>query len=205
MSKTNQLIFIDESGDPGLTSGQNSHFIIAAVVIMDSQEADLIRAKMIEFRRSLGWRDEDEFKFSRTRKGVIKDFITLLLPFEFQIQAVVLDKTSNVNSLRISDRYSLYNFVLVELLKQVGFDNASICIDGDVGKKYRKKIIAFIRQNLPKRQKITSFKYADSRKVNELQLADIVAGAIGRSLSNKKDAGDYLKLFRDKIVEIRKI
>jgi hypothetical protein len=203
-TNTKQLVFIDESGDPGITNNTKSHFVIAAVVIVDEREADLIRAKIIEYRRCLGWRDDHEFKFNKIEKKIAKNLIKLLSPYDFQIQAVIFDK-NNSKTLRADDRYSLYNYVLVELLKQTKFSSAKICIDGKVGEKYRKKVITFLRQNLPKTQKIVSLRYADSRKINELQLADIVAGAIGRSLSDSKDAAVYIGLLKDKIVEIREL
>jgi hypothetical protein len=66
-------------------------------------------------------------------------------------------------------------------------------------------VLALIRNNLPKKQKLTSFRHGDSRKINELQLADMVAGVINRSLTDKNDANDYLELLKDKIITIRKI
>jgi hypothetical protein len=199
-----QLVFIDESGDPGLTGSRSSNFVVAAVVIIDEPDDVIIRSKIISYRRSLGWDDRDEFKFSKTRKEVVKELIKILEPYEYQIYGVVLDK-ENSRLTAQNNRYSLYNLVLAELLKSINVSAVKICIDGDVGKKYKKNTVTFLRHELGGKMRITSLKYADSQKTDELQLADIVAGAINRSLSGKKDAKDYVGLFKDKIVEIRKI
>lgn len=49
-------------------------------------------------------------------------------------------------------------------------------------------------------------KFEESVKTNLLQLADLVAGAINRSLQpDKTDSKTYLKIIRKKIVSLRKI
>lgn len=199
-----QLVFIDESGDPGLTGGRSSNFVVAAVVIINDTDDVIIRGKIKDYRRTLGWNDKDEFKFSKTRKGVIKELVKILKPYRYKIYGVILDKENSrlpVNN----NRYSLYNLILAEVLKNTKITDMKICIDGDVGKKYKKNTITLLRHELGHKIHITSLKYADSRKVDELQLADIVAGAINRSLSDKKDAKDYIGLLKDKIIEIRKL
>ena len=205
MTNNKQLVFIDESGDPGLIGARSSHFIIAAVVIVNETEDLLIRAKIRGFRRSLGWRDEDEFKFSKTRKVIVRQLIGLLAPYDFRIYGIVLDKDQWTGSHGMDNRYSLYNRILADLLKGINIPPAKICIDGNAGKKYQKNTAAFLRRELDGRMKITGLKYEDSRKVDELQLADIAAGAINRSLSKGGDSGDYIELLKGKIVEIYKL
>ena len=49
-------------------------------------------------------------------------------------------------------------------------------------------------------------KFDDSVTTDLLQLADLIAGSINRSLqSDKTDSKDYISIFEDKIVKIRKI
>lgn len=196
------MVFVDESGDPGLSVSRSSHFIIAAVVVVDETEDVLIRAKIREYRRSLGWRDDHEFKFNKVNKTIAKNLIKLLSPYDYKVYAVVLNKNSQITP---DNRYTLYNQVLVELVKRLDMANVNIRVDGDVGKTYRKKTLTFLRRELSGKTKISTLRYEDSRKVDELQLADIAAGSINRSLSDKKDAGDYVKLFGDKIIEIYNI
>ena len=207
MFMSRQLVFIDESGDAGLTGSKSSHFIIASVIITNENENDLIRAKIIEYKRTPGWHDRDEFKFSRTRKEVLKELLKLLQPYDYKVYGVVLDKSKRQNISEISDRYSLYNYVLVELLKILTtVSGAKVYIDGDVGKKYKKNTLTFLRKHLGDQYvRIMSLKFVDSKTNEELQLADVVVGSINRSYSDHKDKKDYIRLIKDKIVEIREL
>ena len=200
------LCFIDEAGDAGLSSGRSSHFIIASVVIASESECELIRSKIAEYKKSLGWSMRDEFKFSRTRKELIKDLLSLLSPYDYQVFCVVLDKNKGQFAPPIKDRYSLYNYVLAELIKILPKGcNAKIIIDGDVGKRYKKNILTFLRKQASDDIHITNLQFFDSRSREELQLADLVVGSINRSYSNRKDSQDYIKLIKDKIKEIRNL
>ncbi len=199
------MAFIDESGDAGLTGSKSSRLIIASVIIANSSEDALIRAKIIEHKRSLGWKDRDEFKFSRTRKEVIKELLRTLAPYNYKIYCVVQNKNKLRKDQPSETRYTLYNYVLAELLKLLPSGDIRICIDGDAGKKYRKSTITFLRKQLGRALRITNLKFADSRSVEGLQLADIVAGSINRSYSNHIDKNAYIGLISDKIVEIKEL
>ena len=203
MSK--QLVFIDESGDAGLTGSHSSRFIIAAVVMMHDNEDALIRTKMTEYRKTLGWHELDEFKFSRTRKTIIKELLILLAPYKFKVYGIIMDKTKKFNNPQTSNRYSLYNYVLAELLKILPEGDKKIYIDGEAGKKYHKHTLVFLRRQLSCNNSIISLKYLKSNACNILQLADVVAGSIGRSLSDNNDKEDYIRLLEGKIAQIKEL
>lgn len=63
-----QLIFIDDSGDPGFKSTSSANFVISAVLFTDSKIAMNVSKCISGFRKSLGWRHDNEFKFSKVRK-----------------------------------------------------------------------------------------------------------------------------------------
>jgi len=198
-----KIIFIDESGDAGLTHSSSSRFIIAAVVVMSESDAEAISKSIHEFKERNGLPKHYELRFSKTRKDIIKDLLRYLSKSEFQVFGVVIDKEkSNYKSY---DRYSLYNHVLVELLKSLPFESVKIIIDGEAGKNYQKSTTAFLRRQLVGKMQIDGLKYANSRTMNELQLADVVAGSINRSFSNLKDAKDYVKILSEKIIEIKQL
>ena len=68
-----QLVFIDDSGDPGFKAGASSNnFIMASAVFIDEKIATKVNCAISDFRRSLGWQDETEFKFRKTNKCIIK-------------------------------------------------------------------------------------------------------------------------------------
>ena len=76
---------------------------------------------------------------------------------------------------------------------------------GDAGKNHQKSTTAYLCRQLAGKMQIDGFKYANSRSLDELQLADVVAGSINRSFSDLKDARDYLDILNDKIVEIKQL
>jgi len=203
MSK--QLVFIDESGDAGLTGSQSCRFIIAAVVVVRENEDLEIRTKMNEYRQTLGWHKLDEFKFSRTRKAVVKELLNLLSTCKFKVYGVVLDKKKKIKKYQIDNRYSLYNYVLSELLKILPDGDLSICIDGEAGKKYQKNTLVFLRKQIGYKNKIIGFRYLSSKSCEELQLADLIVGSIGRSFSEHRDKDEYIRLLEDKIVKIKEL
>ena len=201
MPKT--LVFIDESGDAGLTGNKSSRFIIAAVVVMSENDAEVICKKIHEFKKANGLTEHYEIRFSKTRKDIIKALLRSLSASDYQVYGIVIDKEKT--SYKTYDRYSFYNHVLAELLRSLPFSSAKIIIDGKAGKKYQKSTTAFLRRQLAGKMQIDGLKYANSRSLNELQLADVVAGSINRSFSNLKDAKDYVELLNDKIVEIKQL
>jgi len=66
MSK--QLIFIDDSGDPGLTGSGSSNFIIASVVLVGKENRDNLAQAINKYKKGLGWKEREELKFHKTHK-----------------------------------------------------------------------------------------------------------------------------------------
>ena len=196
MSK--KIVFIDESGDAGLTG--STRFIIAAVVVMNESDAEIICKKIHEYKISRGLSKNYEMRFSKTRKDIIKGLLHYLSCSDFQIYGVVVDKEKS--NYKTYDRYSLYNHVLAELLKSLPFTSIKVVIDGEAGKNYQKATTAFLRRQLAGKMKIDGLKYANSRSMEQLQLADIAVGSINRSFTSLKDANDYVEILKEKIVEI---
>jgi hypothetical protein len=66
------LVFIDDSGDPGFKfdKGSSTHFVIACIVFDDNLDAEETALKIKRLRRSLGWRDDHEFKFNKASKDI---------------------------------------------------------------------------------------------------------------------------------------
>ena len=60
--KNRQLVFIDDSGDPGFKgSASSSAFVMAGAVIASSETALQINQEIIKLRKKLGWREDEEF------------------------------------------------------------------------------------------------------------------------------------------------
>jgi len=69
-----QLIFCDDSGDPGFKIGSSRYFVIACVVFDSNIEAELAAAIMKAYKERLGWNVKSEYKFNKTQKKHIRAY-----------------------------------------------------------------------------------------------------------------------------------
>jgi hypothetical protein len=206
MSK--QFLFIDDSGDTGLKDSATTHFVVAAVLIVDRKNLDTLRLAMDGFRAGLGWNELHELKFNTTKKSIIINLLKFIKQFDFKAYAIVLDKSKMKNESLSDSEESLYNFVIKELLLRLDLKKEpSIVIDGVAHKRHAERTRNYLRQAL-KEQGIAKCKisFVDSRKDVIIQLADVIAGSVARSYNeNKANSDGYLKLIKPKIKRIYEI
>lgn len=181
------LVLIDESGDPGfkLARGSSSHFIVAMVIFADEADAELASASMSALRVTL--KLKTEFRFSKAHNKVKDEFFNCFCRHKFLVRALVVDK-SVVYSDDLRERKELFYSYFVRLL--LHHDNgvltdARIKIDGSGDRAFKKELNGYLRQELDAHQ-VKSIKFADSRRDNLIQLADMVSGAIFRSYCGDK-------------------
>ena len=205
MSK--QLVFIDDSGDPGFKAGASSStFVLAAALFIDPEVATVVNKEISDFRKSLGWKDEHEFKFRKAPRKVKLRFLEIVNRYHFDIYAVYINKADYPNVFKFSDDEKLYNWTTKELLAIMPLDEAKVKADGKYGRKYKQRVQTYIRQelNTPNSKKIEGFDIMDSVRDNLIQLADIIVGSINRSFqADKTDSEDYIRIIRKKIVELK--
>lgn len=136
----------------------------------------------------------------KTKKAHIKQVLRLVSAYEFAIYAVVIKKSR----LKITPK-NLYNNTISELLRLMPLKNASIKVDGHSGTNYTKRAISQIRKNANIDDgQIKEIKFGDSKENILLQLADLVAGSIFRSIQRQKaDHKDYVDILTEHIIEIR--
>ena len=202
-----QYIYIDDSGDPGFKKSNTPQLVVAAVVVIDEDNIEKISAAINGFRAGLKWNELHEFKFSSTKKSIIKDLLRFVRQFEFVSYAAVIDKTKIATKPQLSSGETLYNYAIKELLLRLDLSEPIIIIDGVANKKPAMATRSYLRHALKlhgvKKCKIS---FVDSRKDSIIQLADIVAGSVARSYDKSKtDYNDCLKLLITKIKEIYKI
>ncbi len=61
------LVFIDDSGDPGLGAQSSPVFVIALVIFDDNLVAEETALAIKKLRRELNFPDDVEFKFHKSR------------------------------------------------------------------------------------------------------------------------------------------
>jgi hypothetical protein len=202
--KQKDFVAVDDSGDAGLKDGSSGYFAVAAIVFNDTLEAESTSLGIKKFKRSLGWADGREFKFNKMNRELRMRFIETVVPYDFRLYALYIDK-NHVDPAKVpSDRDSVYNQVILELLDGIPMQNAIIRIDGRYGKKYMRKMEGYYRRELNKtKHKADNVKFVDSRDSVLIQLADMAAGSVNRSLqTDKADCQDYIGLLRGKVENI---
>ncbi len=199
--KTKQLVFIDDSGDPGVKSHSSSHLVMAAVVFNDDLVAEEAALVMRKFRRQIGWTDDHEYKFGKTKKDYIKQVLRLVAQYDFDVYAVVVNKAKFSTMPK-----NFYNDSISELFRLIPLKNASIKIDGHKGTNYTKQAISQIRKNSGVSSgKIADIKFANSKENVLIQLADLAASSIFRPTQERKaDHNDYIAILKKNINEVKK-
>lgn len=202
------LVFIDDSGDPGFkfANGSSAHFVIACIVFDDNLDAEETALKIKRLRRSLGWRDDHEFKFNKTSKDIRLAFLNEIKGCKFRVRAIVAEK-SIIRSIELRrNKNKFYNYMIKEVLsKSVGkITNARIRLDGHEDRSYKKAATTYFRQQAnPDGSLIKDMKFVNSKNDNLVQLADMVAGSIFRTTQkNKTDSDIYLKVINRRIEDI---
>lgn len=202
-----QLVFIDDSGDPGFKPASSSHFVMAAALFMDPEVAFALSKCISEYRKSLGWRDDYEFKFAKIRKDIIIDLLKLTTSYDFQIYATYVNKSSFQHTSPIVDKEKLYNWTIKELLSIIPLTDAKIEIDGRSSKQNMHHTATYLRReiNNNKSKKLT-IKFENSDNDNLIQLADVIAGSIHRYINaDKTDHTTYMCIIKRKVVQLKRL
>ncbi|MCL2085604.1 DUF3800 domain-containing protein [Candidatus Saccharibacteria bacterium] len=205
MSKK-QLIFIDDSGDPGFKFNRNSgkHFVVCCIIFNNSHNAEFAGAGIKVLKDKLGWKQEREFKFNRASPEQKKAFFENIKLYDFKVRAVIIDKTKIKEPL-LKKSDSFYRFAIKEVLaRHNDMREAKIYLDGSSGKNYRKQSASYLRKELNKTiRRMAEFRTVSSRSDTLIQLADMIAGAIRRKYDKtKSDKVNCLRYISDKIEDI---
>lgn len=206
MNKAGQLIFIDDSGDPGfkMNRGASRIFVICCIVFDDHVDAEFASANLKMLKKQLGWKQEREFKFHRATEEQKAIFFKTLKTLNFHIYATIVDKTS-IQEPPLKKCDSFYQKIILHTLDHIStIQKANIYLDGKAGKNYRNRSVAKIRQSLnQKARRMAHLKLEDSKNDILIQLADMVAGSIRVKYDdNKAIKKDYLRTINDKITQL---
>ncbi len=199
------LIFIDDSGDPGfkLTAGSSSNFVISLVIFGDELEAEKAAVAIKELRRSLGFPDNVEFKFAKSKESTRIAFLQCVAGFDFSIRSIVITKDIITSEKLRMDKSSFYRYAIKTVLKYNSswIHDAKIKIDGSGDRKFRQEFIQYLRQELPAGV-IHNCKFVDSQGNVLIQLADMIAGTIRRHNDPaKQDGYPYRSLIESHIAD----
>lgn len=204
------LVFVDESGDPGLKleQGSSTHFVVALVIFEDHDEAQAADDRIGLLRRELRLDPRYEFRFNKCRREVREQFLKALAPYGFFYYGIAINKDPAKlwgEGFKYKEPFYKYASGLVFENARAVLDNATVIIDGSSSKDFRMQLQTYLKRriNEPGQRYIKSLKVQDSAKNNLVQLADMVAGAIYRSLGAKPDAREYRRLLSHRQISVQ--
>lgn len=185
------LVFIDDSGDPGfrVDKGSSSVFVIALIIFDDNLEAEKTSLAIKELRRELKCSDQYEFKFNKTNRHFRTAFFDRINSFTFRIRAIVVNKKNIYSPYLTSNKESFYNHVIMQVLRhhKGSIKDAKLKFDKRGEQNIRNELRSYLSRELDNKVNhiFSDLKFVDSKQNTLIQLADMVAGCIGASYSNK--------------------
>jgi len=203
----NMLVFIDESGDPGLKvdSGSTRYFVVTLVFFEDIDEAIACDQRIGLLKKELRLRDSIEFKFSKANFEQRVAFIKAVLPYSFFFFSVVINKDPKKlwgDGFKVKESFYKYTCGLVFENAKPYLKNAIVIIDGCGSRTFRLQLQTYLKHKVGNGI-IEKIKIQDSKKNNLIQLADMVAGAVNRSFTNRDDKDVYRGLLGAKEIRVQ--
>lgn len=193
-----QLVFIDESGDPGfeLNHGASPYFTIGIVIFNSMEDANKMIAGIGELKRRL--KVKDELKFSKASHEHRLEYIKEINKYSFFSKVIVVDKqVVKSHDLRTKPKL-FYNFILKQILIHSPILEAKVVLDGKGNKHFIEELKCYLKRGND--DKIKDFSLKDSKKDCLVQVADTIASAIAWGYKNENHV--YRKAFDAKKINI---
>ncbi|MBI3476494.1 MAG: DUF3800 domain-containing protein [Acidobacteria bacterium] len=190
------LVFIDESGDPGMKGKQDSspYFVVTAVTFSDRDEATACDLRIDLLRRELSNNPYFEFHFNSCCREVRERFLTETGKFQYFYMSFVFNKAKLYGE-GFQYKNSFYKYavnLLFENLKPY-LKNAIVIFDRCGNREFQRELKKYLGKRVNAKGEeplVHKIKTNESKANNLLQLADMVCGSVSRYL--KKNKGDHL-------------
>lgn len=204
------LVFVDESGDPGmkLDRASSPHFVVAAVLFEDPDEATACDQRINHIRTELGFSPQTEFHFNKCSRTVREHFLTHVAPYEFFYFAVVLNKCKLTGpGFQFKASFYKYTVGLVFQNAKPHLRNAKVVIDRSGGQEFRQQLTKYLGKRINDKDGpacIKKVRTEPSHSNNLLQLADMVCGSVARSLREEKsDRSAYRSIVKHRELSVQ--
>jgi len=202
------LVFIDESGDTGLTieKGATKYFIMVMLAFEDNDEALACDERISLLRRELRLPQDYEFHFHNNSNRAREAFFRAILPYQFFYYGIAINKEKLFGE-GFKNKESFYKYaagLLFENAKEK-LDKAIIVIDESGRQLFKYQLASYLRKKLNffDRQRIYKVKMQDSKRNNLLQMVDMIAGAVNRSLNNKDDNQKFRNIIKPREIYVQ--
>ena len=185
------LAFIDESGDTGRKTdkGSSAYFVVSIVLFLNNNDANECDKRIDLLRGELNKPSDFEFHYSRNQTKVKSAFVDAVLPYDFTIISVAIDKDPGKlygNGFNVKDSFYKYACHMAISNALPTLDNAIIIVDKSGSATFQQSLAKYLKAKFNTTSlKIRKVKQQDSKKNNLLQLADYAASITNRKLQNK--------------------
>lgn len=186
------LVFIDESGDTGLkvAAGSSEFFVVALITFEDHDEATACDQRIELLRRELG-NGGEEFKFSKLPGKKREAFFDAVAPYSFFYFGIAIQKARLYGKgFQFKESFYKYACSLVFENAKPHLKDAIVIIDGSGSREFKQQLDSYLKRKTGLGV-IKKLKIQSSHNNNLIQLADMVVGAIHRSMLNKPDKNVY--------------
>lgn len=203
------LMFIDESGDPGLKlqDGSSKYFIVALVAFQDHDEALAADDRITLLRKEHGLPDNFEFHFNKMKPAHRRTFLKAVAPYNFFYFGIVINKAKlSGPGFQFKGSFYKYTCGLIFENAKPRLSSAIVVIDESGSKDFRRELKKYLVRRLKDDSGkcfIKKVKTQDSAKNNLLQLADMVVGAVARCYSGKKDSRECRSLIAHREIYVQ--
>ncbi len=201
-------VYVDESGDPGLKvkQGSSKYFVVALVVFEDEEMAEKAGQRIALLRTELHLHPAFEFKFNKCTKEFRLAFLRAVAPYNFFYYGICINKAGLYGEgFKYKEPFYKYASQLAFLNARGSLDAATVFIDGSGDRTFRQQLEAYLKKriNQEKNLYIKDIRIVNSANNNLIQMVDMVAGAINRSLGTKADSLVYRKVIRDREMQVQ--
>ncbi|GMO63913.1 MAG: DUF3800 domain-containing protein [Rickettsiales bacterium] len=180
-------LFIDESGDPGFVNSLTKYFVISAVIV-EKENIEQISKKINEIKNYFNIPKTAEIKFSKSNDRLKEHFYNIIKDTNFTTKSIIVKKDSIFSDYLKTKNEKFYNLMLKMLIDNIKLaENTSIVIDGKSNIIMKAKLKKYINKN-----NIKKIEFNNSKSNNLLQLADMIASALGYYY-NKQDKSNFDK------------
>ncbi|MBI2518127.1 MAG: DUF3800 domain-containing protein [Opitutae bacterium] len=195
------LVFIDESGDPGMPPGGScsAFFTVTLIAFEDHDEAAAVEQRLALLKRELRLPDRFEFHFSKLRTDWREAFLRAVAPYEWFYFSVVINKAKLTGrGFQFPDPFYKYTCGLVFQNAKPYLNDSIVVIDGSGGREFRNQLNTYLRKRVNEAgdgpKFIRKVKVQDSDRNLLLQLADMVCGAVARGYTQPQENNRYRRL-----------
>lgn len=192
--------FLDEAGDVGYTAGATDTFIVAVVVVGNSER---LRKAVTKTRKLLGksLRDLPELKAAGNDPRLVQKLLLHAVRIGFEAVAVVIDKKQFP---RLLDPEDLYRYACTRAVRQVveQFGPLSLMVDRRYKtKRLRDQLDQALKDGIGDLGIPLSVQHEDSQRDRALQVADAVAWSVFQKHERKDETA--WRIIQRQVVEMK--